>query len=795
VARRKHTGKNRKRNISALQFFTDREEERSIIKRFFQSIMEPEQVIKKPILNFYGVGGAGKSSLVNKAIQEWTEESSSQRKAHKVALVDFDHSEAEKNYTIAHALWDIRSSLARTGILMYYFDALYAIYWAKTHGGQDSNLELSPLAKVFDFGLSRNEVVDDVMGGIENIIPESWTSAFGNLFDAAEEATTSVKSVVGGAKFLASLVNNKTIKKVAERLEFDPIVQIEDKSAEEIQIIMAEVFGIELAATLEKEDISLTLVIDGFERIHSNEKIEESIREFLIFASMDENDKATSRMGSIILGREKLKWRSSDGLESAHWTDLIEFHRLGGLAKEDAKAFINKAISFEKESGNQLIAKLLNEHADAILRACQESESASEDGYHPYYIDIAISMIRDRGEKFDVEIHLGASPAELQKRFLKYMNDKDKQFHLLLALALRFDWALINKIAEKNIVDTPKELGFESFIRHHSYVIEFIDRQDQYRLHRLMQGALIDCCDKKDARIILKALKDVFCQRLAGINILSDITVKQEEAYFHLMDIMFMALEEGFYSLDDFEQIEASLPVAFNEAYFSERIEYLQRLLTHKKNKFGERHFAVAITLKDLAAISYKQGRYVQSEQLYRESLQVLSDLLGDKYLFSDVLNALIHCMIEVTAVFSSQGRYREAEGIYRDLLAMQYDLFGDGHPDVAASLNSLAAVLGQQGKHEEAEEMYRESLSIRLEIFGNKHPDIANSLSNLATALCYQNKLEEAETVCRESLTMRRKLFGDNHPDVVASLNNLASILKDQGKFEDAENLVMQTN
>ncbi|RME58150.1 hypothetical protein D6779_07115, partial [Candidatus Parcubacteria bacterium] len=345
MARRRYSGKNVSRNTSALQFFTDRETERSIIKRFFQAIMQPETPVEKPVLNFYGVGGAGKSNLVRKAIQEWSEESPS--KSFRVALVDFDHPEAEKNYTPATALWDIRSALARAGIMMYYFDALYAIYWSKTHAGQDANLDLSPLAKAFDFGLDKGEKTNEVFGFFSNIIPETWADAFGDLLSSAENATSGMKLGVVAARFFANLRNNKKIKATAKRLDFRQIRQLEEMDPEELRRMMAEIFGIELADTLEQDNLSLVLALDGFERIQQKSDIEEAIREFLVFSMLDEDEHPTSRMGSIILGRRKLEWRSGGKLEYRKWNSLIESHRLGGLARADALEFIDKVIAYE----------------------------------------------------------------------------------------------------------------------------------------------------------------------------------------------------------------------------------------------------------------------------------------------------------------------------------------------------------------------------------------------------------------------------------------------------------------
>ena len=134
--------------------------------------------------------------------------------------------------------------------------------------------------------------------------------------------------------------------------------------------------------------------------------------------------------------------------------------------------FLKKAIAFETDSDHSNIASIMQNNVGPILTACRESETdidgQQKTGYHPYYIDLAISMIRERAESFDALIHLGDSPEDLQKRFFKYMNPKEKKLHLILAILLRFNWSLLKSLE----LIKWDELDFGAFIRNHSYVIE-----------------------------------------------------------------------------------------------------------------------------------------------------------------------------------------------------------------------------------------------------------------------------------------------------------------------------------
>src|SRR5262249_6868278 len=91
------------------------------------------------------------------------------------------------------------------------------------------------------------------------------------------------------------------------------------------------------------------------------------------------------------------------------------------------------------------------------------------------------------------------------------------------------------------------------------------------------------------------------------------------------------------------------------------------------------------------------------------------------------------------------QGRYAEAEPLFRTALAIYLKALGEGHPDTAASYNTLALDLYYQRRYAEAEPLHRRGLAIRLKALGEGHPDTARSYNNLADTLDAQGKLAEA--------------------------------------------------
>ena len=86
-----------------------------------------------------------------------------------------------------------------------------------------------------------------------------------------------------------------------------------------------------------------------------------------------------------------------------------------------------------------------------------------------------------------------------------------------------------------------------------------------------------------------------------------------------------------------------------------------------------------------------------------------------------------------------------------------------DEHPDVAASLNSLATLYRHEGKLTEAEEMAREALRISLK-FDTNSLDVADSMRSLVLIMGSRNKWVEAEELARQALERKRKLLPASH-------------------------------
>ena len=177
----------------------------------------------------------------------------------------------------------------------------------------------------------------------------------------------------------------------------------------------------------------------------------------------------------------------------------------------------------------------------------------------------------------------------------------------------------------------------------------------------------------------------------------------------------------------------------------------------------------------------YARGQYTEAALLFRETLTIRRDTLGEGH--PDTATSYNN----LAATLRDQGKYAEAEAMHRRALAIRLKALSADHPDTAQSYNNLAATLQVQGKYAEAEAMFRRALAIRLKALGAGHPHTAGSYNNLAMTLGDQGKYAEAEAMHRRALAIVLKALGKGHPDTAQSYTNLAWSLDRQGKHDDA--------
>ena len=771
---------------SALKLFTDRTYERELLGHFFERLARVHWVHdvrpEKPILSIWGVGGIGKTKLLEKA----TEELGQRLAGLRLIALDLDHDRWTPSSSVAEFFWHLRSRLweakprgigGGAGIETPLFDYLYFALWRAQHPGENFALSDSVLKDLLSTSTLGTTILAEASAKLAAGVYDVATagSAVGGLFQLIGKALTYLR--------------NRDRKGLLNERGLNP----ESMTEKDMEAELAPVLAADVEQWLEDHpNDALCIAIDGFERIQST-TLAEDIQKYLAdWCGMltDPDGAFSGRFGCVLLGRNKNRW---DELYDKEWQTRISEHCVGGLGEQDALKFLESAATYHKDRGDLTTADNLRKHADAILAVTREQRSQDkQSSFHPYYLDLAYGIVYEQGVHFQ-PADLGQTPAELQIRFLRYLQTGQRgvfEAFRCLALAGSFDEALFDHLVEIRLI--PAGFHFAALTgEDYSYVEEIRDLPGTFRFHRLMELALIKnqsakAEDRPVARERINVILDYF-KKKAEFSKLADCSPRHLSAYQKGMTIAFDRHHDrllDFLSLDAFFLVLEE-PFDFT-AFVSARIDWWRKLadLWKRHRPEGERSLE---TLSCLAAMLHAQGRYREAEDVEHQILQSSERVLGSDH--PDTLSS----MNNLAQTLYAQGDLAKAYELQEQVVEAMARLLGKEHSDTLTSMNNLAQTLYGQGDLAGARKLQEQVLEARARLLGEERPDTLTSMNNLAQTLKAQGDLARARELEEQVLEARARLLGKEHPDTLTSMNNLAQTLKAQGDLARAHELQEQ--
>jgi tetratricopeptide (TPR) repeat protein len=139
----------------------------------------------------------------------------------------------------------------------------------------------------------------------------------------------------------------------------------------------------------------------------------------------------------------------------------------------------------------------------------------------------------------------------------------------------------------------------------------------------------------------------------------------------------------------------------------------------------------------------------------------------------------------------SNQGRYAESEPLFRQALADATKVFGPDHAYTLTVANNLAWVLNRLGRGADAEALYRKVYEARRRTLGAEHRSTLTSLNNLAVQLRRRGAVAEAEPLLRQAYAGFRATLGARHATTLHVGMNLARVLIARNQHDEAATLL----
>ncbi|KAJ7479562.1 hypothetical protein FB451DRAFT_162294 [Mycena latifolia] len=207
-------------------------------------------------------------------------------------------------------------------------------------------------------------------------------------------------------------------------------------------------------------------------------------------------------------------------------------------------------------------------------------------------------------------------------------------------------------------------------------------------------------------------------------------------------------------------------------------------VLDKRREILGEDHHHTLLAMANLAATYSALGRFNKTEELEMIVLDKRRQILGKDH--PDTLRAMANLAVTLSAL----GQFNKAEGLEMIVLDKRRQILGEDHPDTLLAMANLAATYSTLGQFNKAEGLGTIVVDKWRQIMGEDHPDTLRAMANLAamySALGQLNKAEGLETIVLDKC---RQILGEDHPDTLRAMANLAAMYSALGQFNKAEGL-----
>jgi len=434
-----------KKQFKANRVFSGRQEERDL---FLDAFTQTDAKGTYQILNWYGVGGQGKSSLLREFQRLMTAHNETVRENGAgvrliPAKIDF---EDERLKRVDAALYSLRRQLAQSsGFAFLTFDAAFVAYHTKTRPGMDIGSTYPELFKGEKDGMmDLIDVLDDPLTVASHLASAALPGA-GLIYKWGSRLTGKL------AKWWKTRGN-------------ELIAGIEALQPEQILEKLPTFLGIDLCDGIEaKPDRRPVVLLDTYEALWRNRGQKDGLADRRADAWVRLFVQDAPGTLFVIAGRDQLRWSAIDEA----WVEVVESHLLGALSDDDAETFLLEVPITEGD----VRAKI----------------TGSSQGL-PFYLDLQVShyeTLKERGEA-PTEASFGGTPSDILARFLEHLSDNDQATLSLASYLQVITRETMDKLVSA-LPDSAINYNFEQMVARSSFA-EI--SEGTFEIHALLKNEL-----------------------------------------------------------------------------------------------------------------------------------------------------------------------------------------------------------------------------------------------------------------------------------------------------------------
>jgi tetratricopeptide (TPR) repeat protein len=562
------------------------------------------------------------------------------------------------------------------------------------------------------------------------------------------------------------------------------------KDANEIEELLPKLFAADLDEYNNKKRVKkIVIIVDTYEELWSNKdrkynscNPDKWLREIAV--NLD------APYLFVIFTREPIIW------DKCQFRGKIEQKELSGLSDKEAEEFLESYSIREEDIKKQII-----KNAQGL----------------PLYLYLDVQTYL-RLEKPTVKDFEQSTKQEILERFVKHLNNEERELLNLLSHPISFDKELANALIEKflkeNYIDKLNVFLQLSFIKYEN---------EEFKIHKLVREHILKSQLKEYNDKVEEFLFDYYQNFFKDLE-LEDFKNQNKEkfneylyrAYYHkknytsileqikwINGIFKKIYDAGYY--DELLKIHKDLSKNISEkdvknadeivlfynnfAWLYETIgeydkpqELYKKALKLGENILGKEHIYTLMTYNNLALLYKTIGKYKKALDLYTKTLKITQKIVGE-----DNLDIALICN-NIATLYIAMGEYEKAKKFMQKSVNINEKILGEEHIDMAISYNNLGQLYKSLGEYDKALELSKKSLKIREKILGKDHPKTAKNYNNLGELYNLMGEYDKAKENYEKALKIKKKVFGEEHPDTATIYNNLGTLYVTIGELEKAK-------
>ncbi|MCR4427976.1 MAG: tetratricopeptide repeat protein [Caldiserica bacterium] len=719
--------------------FVDRE---SILEEFRKRLEGQENYL---VLNLYGIGGSGKTSLLRKF------ESHLKEKNEKGEKIAYSYYNFELGTDVISSLLNLTEQLEKYGLnFPLFYLALLDFYLRRGRKEEAESLRQNRMQPLRSLGM----VLTDLAG----LIGGTYLSL--------------------GVKWLSRTVLLRMTEAQRRRIDYvkDFLEFYEEKPLSEQE----ELLGLALFEDIlhqKKEFASLVFLFDTHEKFYERGSgyLPESDRWFRQFVGNFNG--MESRVLFVVSGRECLLWEEVQ----KEWEEKIKGFSLEKLGLQDARRFLEEAGIPSKH--HPLFIRTTQGLPLALYLAC----------LHYFQLESQSRVDLPGLEKLDFR--------SLCERVFRHLWPDTRKMLEMLSFVTWFDREVAKEVSKQchiswGIGDFPSLSRF-AFVKELKPGVFHLDRAvaemvqqrfkqdypEEYRgVHSFFFSLFKERYEKSQKRD-LESLKEAFRHAIqTGQENDEKWALENARDFLEKHFAPDFLIEVTTPLLADWNWRISFLPI-LGEAYFAKgdyerALVFLKEALSLQEEAFGPESLQAASTLNKLGSVSFAKGDYPSAVSLRERALSIQRKILPEES--GEIARSLNNLGI----AYRQLGDFKKAIECNEKALEIYQKALGPDHLDVSSSLNSLGNAYLNVGEFEKAIQYYQKGLEVRLKHLGKEHPFVAGSYNNLALAYHAKGDLVRAIENHRISLEIKLKVLPPNHPEVATSYINLGTAYEDKGEL-----------